>query len=359
MDALGSYPRMQYHTSSTYNQDEDHGSWFGLAISGLKFLIQNQNNNNINHNLSAPHHSSTIPNTKRSPNEKKLHILGPSVFRKKLYDIPERNEVQSTQNTQMKTNARLTKQSLQQFNGNFSNYWNQRSSLHSHSHASDHGDMEEVSNAGSIQTNQTASTIHSPNELNEEHHHPSMTSSQIIHPTQCNKPQLRRSRSYPLLSCDEYIQDLQHFSHDMMVSNIPSPPPTSTTPGISNDMLLPHVKTVHPIISSESINSSNFTTIGSESDIDACIVYYDRDFIREQRQKQRQWMRQNLYTMMRHSNNGSDVESNETLQVISSPIPKSIKTILGMKKRDNDEGSVFSDWSNVSSNISGNVPQNK
>ena len=146
---------------------------------------------------------SNYNNSNKSVQQKKqkLHILGPSVFKKQLYDIPEYqsttdNNKKRKNSKQFKTNSRLTKQALQQFNGNFSNYWNQRSSLHSHYGSSngEHGDDEtEGSNAGSIHTSQShgnitnntktdgaPSTIHQ----NTDEHNPSMTSSQIIHPTQ-------------------------------------------------------------------------------------------------------------------------------------------------------------------------------
>ena len=49
---LGSAPRIEFEDNNQYTTDAgQNGSWFGLAMSGLKFLINNQHNNSINHNL--------------------------------------------------------------------------------------------------------------------------------------------------------------------------------------------------------------------------------------------------------------------------------------------------------------------
>lgn len=126
------------------------------------------------------------------------------MFKKQLYDIPEyqstsdKNKGNKRNKRSIRSNAKLTKQALAQFNGNFTNYWNQRSSLHSHYGSSngDHADDDMTSNAGSHQTNQshganTNNTRTSHGALTDggdstiqHEHNPSMTSSQIIHPTQ-------------------------------------------------------------------------------------------------------------------------------------------------------------------------------
>lgn len=227
---------MDYSDHNQYTRDADQeGSWFGLAISGLKFLINNQRNDSINHdyqfrtksfflslsalfihciqslyrisiclwtlrsimyrsgNLQAPNNSTTA--TKHHNSQSKLHILGPSVFKKQLYDIPEYQSTASSTSgdkkknkgnrASLKTNSRLTKRALQQFNGNFSNYWNQRSSLHQTSEAGS-TDAPSVRSKRSHYTNTRpmtdggSSTVPRPTEEYE----PSMASSQIIHPTQ-------------------------------------------------------------------------------------------------------------------------------------------------------------------------------
>merc|ERR1740123_2535916 len=148
MDELGGYPRMEYTDHNQYTRDADqNGSWFGLAISGLRFLINNQRNDSVNHDYQSNSTSSPTATTHQY-SQAKLHILGPSVFRKQLYDIPEYQSTTSSSNGDQKkkkkkkcgrgsleTKSRLTQRALQQFNGNFSNYWNQRSSLHQTSEA--------------------------------------------------------------------------------------------------------------------------------------------------------------------------------------------------------------------------------
>eukprot|EP01084_Bolivina_argentea_P045562 83876_1 len=284
MEELGSYPRMQYHDNSNFSQNPDqNGSWFNLAISGLKFLISNQSNDNINHNLNNSQ-STTNSTTNTNPSntkqqvhadhkhKHKIHLLGPSVFKKQLYDIPEYQSMQIKGNNKSKI---LTQQALKQFNGNFSNYWNQRSSLHSH-HSSDHG-SDNYSAGGSYtsqpntntpitNTDGAGSTIHQQN----EEYKPFMTSSQIIHPTQDSKMSMKRSRSWPLLHSAEYIQNFEQFSRDVLVPYdeeegsqcnvliIPSPPPISNTPENNNiniNMLLPNIKNINALKSWDSIKS--------------------------------------------------------------------------------------------------------
>jgi len=376
MDELGSAPRIRFGDVDEFNTDADQqgGSWFGLAISGLKFLINNQRINSINHNLqssSSPttppnntnansannnnstntsHSSTSPPNNNPVKKRKKLHILGPSVFKKHLYDIPEyqpttenssdagsadKNKASNANYTAFKTNSRLTKQALQQFNGNFSNYWNQRASFRQYGSSNgDHGDDE----AGSIHTNEShpttttkaptdegSSTVHPQT----EEHHPLMTSSQIIHPTQ-DKPQkmarLKRSRSFPLLHSAEYIENFNEFSRDFISPNqqrqsgqaeatqftgdyIPSPPPISNTPDL-NVMFTSNLKTVRPVKSWESINSSNIGSVHSfgdeehaESDLcadDGVLIANDTHFIRDKQKssiRQKQWLRTALTEM--------------------------------------------------------------
>ena len=129
--------------------------------------------------------------------------MGPSVFKKQLYDIPEYQSTShknkgNKRKRSIRTRSKLTKQALAQFNGNFTNYWNQRSSLHSHYGSSngDHADDDMTSNAGSHHTNNTK-TSHGAltdggSSTVQHEHNPSMTSSQIIHPTQglynCTSP---------------------------------------------------------------------------------------------------------------------------------------------------------------------------
>merc|ERR1712154_175195 len=218
---------------------------------------------------------------------------------------------------------------LQQFNGNFSNYWNQRSSLHSH-HSSDRGD-DELSNGGSLHTKTDGGSSTVPHQTEE--YHPYMTSSQIIHPTQDKQKlaKLHHSRSFPLLHSAEYIQNFEQFSKDIMIPNndeegsqcngIPSPPPISTTPEVSgnNNKMLPNIKNVHAIKSWESINSSNIGSVHSfgdddifnsnHSDIGDCIVtttaslshlLSDNHFIKEKQNSsitQKQWLRKSLSAM--------------------------------------------------------------
>eukprot|EP00493_Phyllostaurus_siculus_P001406 UN01414 len=152
MDELGSAPRIKFDDQFDM-ESEQQGSWFGLAISGLKFLISNQQTNSLNtHNNGNSQQQSpqqlqqsqcVQPKQSQSMhNNDGICTLGPQFFKKQLYDIPE---YQPTADHRLKTNARLTKQALQQFNGNFSNYWNQRSSLKSH-HSSNAGD-DDTSNA--------------------------------------------------------------------------------------------------------------------------------------------------------------------------------------------------------------------
>ena len=181
---------MRYGDNRQWNQDDadQRGSWFGLAISGLKFLISNQNNNSINHNLATSSTTTTTTNNNSSSSKNtNLQILGPSVLRKQLYDIPEYgtsnasssdNKSKTFDHSKLSKNARLTKQALKQFNGSFSNYWNQRSSLHTN--------HDDYSDAGSLHTTRTLTDAASsavPPQQNEEYR-PSMTSSQIIHPSQ-------------------------------------------------------------------------------------------------------------------------------------------------------------------------------
>eukprot|EP00486_Rosalina_sp_Unknown_P006115 CAMPEP_0201570140 /NCGR_PEP_ID=MMETSP0190_2-20130828/12253_1 /ASSEMBLY_ACC=CAM_ASM_000263 /TAXON_ID=37353 /ORGANISM="Rosalina sp." /LENGTH=485 /DNA_ID=CAMNT_0047993349 /DNA_START=103 /DNA_END=1560 /DNA_ORIENTATION=+ len=388
MDELGSAPRIQFGDNDQYTTDADqNGSWFGLAMSGLKFLINNQHNNNINHNLNPPQSSSNMNNpnvssstssnansaknqnlgstkkvTETSQKPKKLHILGPSVFKKQLYDIPE---YQSTSDNNkrgkggkggskrsIRTTSKLTKQALAQFNGNFTNYWNQRSSLHSHYGSSngDHADDDMTSNAGSRHTNDTnnaktatltdggSSTMHH----HTEEHNPSMTSSQIIHPTQDKPPKLSHSRSFPLLHSAEYIQDFQKFTFtedkdididQEGIMNIPSPPPVSSTPDINSSILLPKIKNVHAVKSWESVHSSNIGSVksfpddNSEHQMQAFtdgklltsgpgqinhsltqLIVSDDHFIKEKQQSaiaQKQWLRKNLSAMKSKRNHGS------------------------------------------------------
>lgn len=65
---LGSAPRIHFGDKDQYNQDADqNGSWFGLAITGLKFLISNQNNHNVNHNLNPQFSEQTNIHTNSNP----------------------------------------------------------------------------------------------------------------------------------------------------------------------------------------------------------------------------------------------------------------------------------------------------
>ncbi len=98
------------------------------------------------------------------------------------------------QSMQLKTNNNtkiLTQQALKQFNGNFSNYWNQRSSLHSH-HSSAHSESSaggSYTSQPNTNTPQTNTDVGGSIYQQIEEYNPTMTSSQIIHPTQGMKIQ--------------------------------------------------------------------------------------------------------------------------------------------------------------------------
>jgi len=222
-----------------------------------------------------------------------------------------------------------------------------------------------------------------------EEYRPSMTSSQIIHPTQ-DKQNLRtlaRSRSFPLLHSAEYFKKFEQFSKDIMIPSneneegsqsnynsnfIPSPPPISNTPemfGGANNIKkkLINLKNVHPVKSSESVNSSNISNEMSFDKIDHHVVgdgvvmtdssqimlnkliINNEHFIKEKQKtnkRQKQWLKKMIFNEMdsnKNSKNGSEQDwtyCNEAK--------------LGKKKKKNigdEEDVAFSDWSNVSSNI--------
>jgi len=411
MDELGSYPRLEYtdHNQYTRDADEQNGSWFGLAISGLRFLINQQRNDNANNHYQSDSPSSPNPTTaatKHHDAQSKLHILGPSVFKKQLYDIPEYQSTASSASgdnkkckgtrPSLKTNSRLTKRALQQFNGNFSNYWNQRSSLHQTSEAGS-TDAASVrskrSKRSRAMTDGGSSTMPRPTESVQPSPSMEMASSQIIHPTQAKPSSMTRSRSWPLLHSAEYIQKFGEFSKDNIdahyfeeeegsqcLNSIPSPPPISNSAEVIDPgFMLSNFKTVHALKSWGSGPSTNDELVSNHSNDTDGIVFVDHHVQRERANLKRSRMSLNMkrsQSALRVSDLGSNWSSNtgstaggmveevdwermagnETINMISKPLPKSIRKKRKKKrahssvKGDEDEV-VFSDWSNVSSNV--------
>jgi len=365
MDELGSYPRLEYTDHGQYTRDADqNGSWFGLAISGLKFLINHQRNNSITHddqsnNTSSP--NSTRPAakvTKHHDSSSKLHILGPSVFRKALYDIPEyqstaastvsmdKNKNSRNSKTKSKPKSRLTQSALKQFNGNFSNYWNQRSSLRHNVSSAGSTEAVSVRSKGGPLTDGGSSTV----PIAAEEPRPamaSMASSEIVHPTQENeRATLRRSASFPLLHSAQHIAavDVNYFkllgeegsalgSH-CNFNSIPSPPPLSNSPeAVAKGQALPDLDRVRALRSWGSALSTNADSSHSTEGI----VFIDHH-------NEAEWERME--------------NQNETLSVISKPLPISIRntkekkaSAKTMARKPDDDDVIFSDWSNVSSNV--------
>ncbi len=130
--------------------------------------------------------------------------------------------------------------------------------------------------------------------------------------------------------------------------DIPSPPPMSSTPE-NNSMNLMNIKSVTALKSWDSIKSikSIHSSIKSSdsNDINATVdndnvIFIDNHFIKEKKlalQKQRQWLKNNNVS----NSNSSDSNiinvdwtdcNNETIKVISCPLPKSNKK---KRKRNN------------------------
>jgi len=412
MDELGSAPRINFDDLDPSNMDDDdqNGSWFGLAISGLKFLINNQRIHNINHSLHAQSPSSTNSNLNMAKthctssssssnirHQKKIRIVGPSSFKNALYGIPETqptadnadDDSSASQQHQRqhpaaatalkKHSSSLTTQALQQFEGNFSNYWNQRSSLHSHYGSSngEHGDDEAGGSSHTHPTSRTKDTMQtkgtgtgtsntdggSLQEQEEEEEeevqtthksttsqqNASMTSSQIIHPTHLPRTRRPRSQSYPLLHSVENMHCLQTFhsatqtvvnnNNNMnetattAMSHIPSPPPTVSSSLRASLCLMP-VSHVHATQSwqSVSVNSSHAshaTADDSNHSFEVAVskpvslhqLVTDDHFVKQQQQQQQvvQWSQRNINAMQATSSisTGVSIRSSNDVDVVN------------------------------------------
>lgn len=463
MDQLGGYPQlssMQYNNKPSTNEDFlnkdiSESSWFGLAISGIKFLLNQDNSGKFQQPSSNSVSSQQSYNKKNS----KLHILGPGVFKKQLSDIPE-NPIRDHNRTKKKKKKKkfqsderiadnaLTKQALQRFNHNFNHYWHQRSSLHSHN-------SDDQSIAGSTQNATTTKSVDNKTDgasstvpLNE--YAPSMTSSQILHPSQdvldvaASNHKMTHSKSYPLLHSAEHIKDLENefrkdtksdaFNANLNVNvNVegiidrpfPSPPPLPTTPrlqfvdvvssspqqafkfaDLQSFTAVKSWETVQSIpLSIQSIHSDDLVDLDDDDNDDldrdaiskcmmqgpssstrtlsnllndnhfTCSVPHPQQMqqITKFEKEKKLWLQKKKKSRhcsdSTHSSNSYDIVTiekdwaddgkfkSETIAIVSRPLPKSTKRNSKKSKNrkkksnDHDEECVFSDWSNISSNI--------
>ena len=171
------------------------------------------------------------------------------------------------------------------------------------------------------------------------------------------------------------------------LNSIPSPPPISNSAEVVDPgFMLSNLKSVHALKSWGSAHSTDHELYSNHSNDTDGIVFIDHHFQRERNGKKSNKQRGNQrvkrsLSALRISDLGSNSASatgstvtglmveevpvdwehmtgNETISMISKPLPKSIRKKKRKKKkghstvrrREEDEVS-FSDWSNVSSNI--------